>query len=98
LLFVEVHKGYYKVKFTNNGEDYFFGVSSNERVDGVPAYYYVMARIVQEKLALIGIEPTKNTLQMFPNYSALKDFPANLKNSAYVFGNILKKSQLFGNW
>ncbi len=28
----------------------------------------------------------------------LKDAPTLLKNSAHVFGNILKKSQILGNW
>ena len=35
---------------------------------------------------------------MLPNFSNLKDLPLNLKSTSYIFGNILKKSQLLGNW
>jgi hypothetical protein len=45
----------------------------------------------------IGFEPKKNEATIFPNYMNLKDAPSHLKNSI-VFGNILKKSQVLGNW
>jgi hypothetical protein len=45
----------------------------------------------------IGFEPKKNEATIFPNYMNLKDTPSHLKNSI-VFGNILKKSQVLGNW
>ena len=46
----------------------------------------------------IGFEPKKNESTIFPNYMNIKDAPLHLKNTAIVYGNILKKSQVLGNW
>ncbi len=61
-------------------------------------YYFVFSRIIQDKLVQIGFEPKKNEATIFPNYMNLKDAPQNLRTSAVVYGNILKKSQVLGNW
>ena len=47
-------------------------VSKDKKAFQVDEYYYVFSRIVQEKLMLIGVEPKKASVEMFPNYMGLK--------------------------
>lgn len=54
LFFINVSKDYLKMKITTKDEDYFFAVSSKRLIDNLPEYYYVFAKIIQEKLTQIG--------------------------------------------
>jgi hypothetical protein len=98
LFFTKIQKDFMKMKITIKEDDYFFALSATRKIDNLDEYYYVFSRIIQEKLTQIGFEPKKNEPTIFPNYMNLKDVPLHLKNSAIVFGNILKKSQVLGNW
>lgn len=61
LFFTSVsHKDYLRMKVTVKDEDYLFGVSYKTLIDNLPQYYYLFARIVQEKLVQIGFEPRRN--------------------------------------
>jgi hypothetical protein len=91
-------KEYYKMKITHKNEDFFFAVSNDKLIEDVPEYFYVFARIVQDKLSLLGIEPKKIDPISLPNIMNMKDVPESVRNSCSIFGNILKKSQVLGNW
>lgn len=54
LYFTNVAKDYSKIKITYKNEDVYFAVSNSKIVDHVPEYYYVLSRIVQDKLTSIG--------------------------------------------
>ena len=75
-------------------------VSKNKKIYNVDEYYYVFSRVIQQKLMLIGVEPKKAAIQMFPNYMGLKESSINqlMVTNALIYGNILKKSKYLGNW
>lgn len=54
LFFTRVSKDYLKMKITYKDDDYFFAVSTNNKIDNVDEYYYVFSRIIQQKLQQIG--------------------------------------------
>lgn len=59
-MFTSVSKDYLKMKLSLKDEDYFFGVSSKKLIDNLPEYYYLFAKVIQERLTQIGFEPKKN--------------------------------------
>lgn len=59
-MFTSVSKDYLKMKLSLKDEDYFFGVSCKKLIDNLPEYYYLFAKVIQERLTQIGFEPKKN--------------------------------------
>lgn len=99
LYFTKVQKDFLKMKITYKDDDFFFAVSMNKKGNNtLEDYFYVFSRVIQEKLLQTGFELKKNEPTIFPNYMNLKDAPSQMKNTCLVFGNILKKSQVLGNW
>lgn len=54
LYFTHVAEDYSRIKITHKNEDFIFAASNLKMVDRVPEYYYVLSRIVQDRLTSMG--------------------------------------------
>ena len=58
----------------------------------LPAFYYILAFVVQQKLTNMGHKLFKC------QQSSLPGIPEGLVKNSYIFGSILKKSSILGRW
>lgn len=61
-------------------------------VKGLPMHFYIFAKILCEKLALMGIDAKEPNIQQPPG------IPEAIIVNSSIYGKILKKSQMLGKW
>lgn len=47
LFFTKISRDFIKLKITYKDDDYFFAISSKNKIDGLDQYYYVFSRVIQ---------------------------------------------------